>query len=228
MTACSRVAARRCTAAPPKSCATSRIARRVEPEVIAHHFTQAGLDEFAIEWWGKAGDQALRRSAFQEAIAHLGRAIAMADKASGDEAAGAADTTASSQRLKLHTNYGQAMMWSKGFAAEETTAAFARVAELAGPAESASERFAAYDAQCQRSFMHGEFAQAQRTAEAFLQEAELEGRATEAGAARRMLGFLLLFQGDFRAARSVLERALADDAPERNGKHNFGSAETPK
>ena len=48
---------------------------------IAHHFTQAGLDDLAIEWWGKAGDQALRRSAFQEAIAHLGKAIEMADKA---------------------------------------------------------------------------------------------------------------------------------------------------
>ena len=52
-----------------------------EPEAIAHHFTEAGLDDLAIEWWGKAGDQALRRSAFQEAIAHLGKAIAMADKA---------------------------------------------------------------------------------------------------------------------------------------------------
>ena len=39
-----------------------------EPEVLAHHFTQAGLTDAAIEWWGKAGDQALRRSAFQEAI----------------------------------------------------------------------------------------------------------------------------------------------------------------
>ena len=56
-----------------------------EPEVLAHHFTQAGLTEAAIEWWGKAGDQALRRSAFQEAISHLGKAIDMADKA--DEAA---------------------------------------------------------------------------------------------------------------------------------------------
>jgi class 3 adenylate cyclase len=51
-----------------------------EPEAVAHHFTEAGLDYAAIEWWGKAGDQALRRSAFQEAIAHLGKAIAMADK----------------------------------------------------------------------------------------------------------------------------------------------------
>ncbi len=59
----------------------ARPARNAEPEAIAHHFTQAGLDDLAIEWWGKAGDQALRRSAFQEAIAHLGKAIAMADKA---------------------------------------------------------------------------------------------------------------------------------------------------
>jgi predicted ATPase len=54
-----------------------------EPEVLAHHFTQAGMTDAAIEWWGKAGDQALRRSAFQEATAHLGKAIEMADKAAG-------------------------------------------------------------------------------------------------------------------------------------------------
>src|SRR5215469_8296010 len=51
-----------------------------EPEVLAHHFTQAGLTDAAIEWWGKAGEQALRRSAFQEAISHLGKAIETADK----------------------------------------------------------------------------------------------------------------------------------------------------
>ena len=56
-----------------------------QPELVAHHFTQGGEDELAIEWWGKAGDAALRRSAFQEAIAHLGKAIAMADRA-GDRA----------------------------------------------------------------------------------------------------------------------------------------------
>ena len=59
-----------------------------EPEAIAHHFTEAGLDDLAIEWWGKAGDQALRRSAFQEAIAHLGKAIAMADKGGGRKGEG--------------------------------------------------------------------------------------------------------------------------------------------
>jgi predicted ATPase len=66
-------------------------AAAAEPEALAHHFTQAGLTEAAIEWWGKAGEQALRRSAFQEAISHLGKAIEMADKAGeGTSAAWAA------------------------------------------------------------------------------------------------------------------------------------------
>jgi class 3 adenylate cyclase len=83
----------------------------VEPEVIARHFTEAGLDDLAIEWWGKAGDQALRRSAFQEAIAHLTKAIAMADTADNvlvrKEISGSA---ISSQRLKLQADYGRAIM----------------------------------------------------------------------------------------------------------------------
>ena len=71
-----------------------------EPEVLAHHFTQAGLTDAAIEWWGKAGDQALRRSAFQEAISHLGKAIEMADKAAKVRDARRLRQTMSGQRLR--------------------------------------------------------------------------------------------------------------------------------
>ncbi len=63
--------------------------RAAEPEVLARHFTEAGLAEPAIDWWGRAGDQALRRSAFQEAIAHLGKAIEMADNGGGGTQGGA-------------------------------------------------------------------------------------------------------------------------------------------
>jgi predicted ATPase len=83
-----------------------------EPELVAHHFTQAGLTDAAIEWWGKAGDQALHRSAFHEAISHLGKAIEMADKA-GDGAPRAAAAVASAgQRPKLQADYAQAVLWS--------------------------------------------------------------------------------------------------------------------
>ncbi len=97
-----------------------------EPEVIAHHFTCAGLDELAIEWWSKAGDQALRRWAFQEAIAHLGRAIAIADQAAGPAARAAISKAEASRRVKLQNDYAQALLWSKGYGANEAKAAFER------------------------------------------------------------------------------------------------------
>jgi len=46
-----------------------------EPELLAHHFTEAGLTEAAIEWWGIAGQRSLARSALVEAAEQLKRAF---------------------------------------------------------------------------------------------------------------------------------------------------------
>ena len=46
-----------------------------EPELLAHHFTQAGLTEAAIEWWGKAGQRSLERAALLEGKEQLKRAL---------------------------------------------------------------------------------------------------------------------------------------------------------
>jgi predicted ATPase/class 3 adenylate cyclase len=182
----------------------------VEPEVLAHHFTQAGLTDAAIEWWGKAGDQALRRSAFQEAISHLGKAIEMADKAAdgAPRAVAATAGAAPSRRLKLQTSYSQAVMWSKGFGAEETKAAFARVRELADGVGSVGERYATYYGLWASSAMQNDFTSALDIAETLLQEAQSEERQPEASAAQRMAGTIRLRMGDFTRAREHLEEAL--------------------
>ncbi len=73
--------------------------------------------------------------------------------------------------------------------------------------------------------MRGEYRQARESAEIFLQEAEADGRATETGSARLMLGLICLYQGDLKVARSVLELALADYAPERDGDMRFPAGE---
>ena len=121
------------------------------------------------------------------------------------------------RRLDLQTSYGQALQLGKGFAAEETRAAFARVREFVRPNEDPAAQFAADYAQCLGSFFRGEFTAAQEIAETFLRDAEADGRATEAGAARRLLALVLFFQGDLKAARSFYERALADFVLERDG-----------
>jgi tetratricopeptide (TPR) repeat protein len=173
-----------------------------EPEVLAHHFTQAGLTDDAIEWWSKAGDQALRRSAFEEAIAHLGKAIEMADKA-GESAPRAAD-----RRLKLQTSLGQAVMWGRGFASEESKAAFLRARELASEVENPADRALAYYGVWLDSFTRAEIAQAQETAETFLKDATRRPGSPEAGLAHRNYGLTRWFQSDFVGAREHVERVL--------------------
>src|SRR5262249_28194179 len=154
---------------------------------------------------GKAGEDALRRSAFKEAMAHLGKAIGLADEVEREAPEHQAREPAlSERRLRLHTDYGHAAMWLKGFAADEMSEAYARASQFAGPADEAAPRFVAYYGECLTSFVRGEHRQAHAEAEAFLREAESEGRATEAGVARRVLGFVLLKLGDLQAARSVL------------------------
>jgi predicted ATPase len=46
-----------------------------EPALLAHHFTQAGMTEAAIEWWGTAGQRSLARAAFVEGAEQLRRAL---------------------------------------------------------------------------------------------------------------------------------------------------------
>jgi class 3 adenylate cyclase len=46
-----------------------------EPELLAHHFTQAGMTEAAIEWWGKAGQRSLESSALVESAEQFKRAV---------------------------------------------------------------------------------------------------------------------------------------------------------
>ena len=118
------------------------------------------------------------------------------------------------RRVHLHTAYGQAVMWSKGFAAEETKAAFARAAELAAKSDDFSERFAAAHGQWTMARVRGELLSARELTSAFLREAEEAGRVTEVGVARRGLALISYLQGDFVEARTHCERALAISDPE--------------
>jgi tetratricopeptide (TPR) repeat protein len=195
-----------------------------EPEALAYHFTQAGMTDAAIEWWGKAGDQALRRSAFQEAIAHLGKAIEMADKTAEAAPRTAAPVTPTGQRLKLQTSYGKAMMWSKGYVAPETAAAFARAQELSAGGEGTSERFVTYYGQAAARGWSGDLSAARQIAANMLRDAGIESQTPEAFAAHRIVAFTSLCQGNFTEAQTYSEKALKidDSGWDRDAKLRFG------
>ena len=193
-----------------------------EPEAIAHHFTQAGLDDLAIEWWGKAGDQALRRSAFQEAISHLGKAIAMADKAGSGTAAGV-----SGERSQLQVAYGNALIAARGYGASETTDAFARARESAAGGKDAPERLAADYGLWVGSAVRAELSAMKEHSTAFLRDVEANPDSPEAGVAHRTAGFTHWFAGEYVEARGRLERALAMFQPGRDDDLAFRFGQDP-
>jgi tetratricopeptide (TPR) repeat protein len=184
-----------------------------EPEVLAHHFTQAGLDDAAIEWWGKAGDQALRRSAFKEATAHLSKAIEMADKMAQTAHA---TTTQGGDRLRLQISYGNALISARGYGAQETTAAFARARELVAQAEDAADRFSAYYGLWVGPFTRGELAPMREVVQALLRDCEDKPTSPEAGIAHRLAGTTNWYAGDFEEALVHLDQALAIFDPQRD------------
>src|SRR5882762_6539924 len=87
----------------------------LQPELLAHHFTKAGLIEKASALWGKAGQRSLARSALVEATAQLSRALA--------QIAVLPETgVLRREQIKLQVAFANALMHVKGYAAPETKA----------------------------------------------------------------------------------------------------------
>jgi class 3 adenylate cyclase/predicted ATPase len=200
-------------------------AAAAEPELVAHHLTQSGLDQAAIKWWGKAGDQALRRSAFKEAAAHLGKAIELADKPT----ATAPSAASGSNRLRLQTSLANALIWAKGHHAPETTAAFARARELASRVEDASERFSVYYGLWVGHLNRCEPAPLREMAEFFLREATALPDGPESLTAHRMFGFTCWYFGDFAGAHDHFQKSLELYDQARHGEfaNRFGQLLRP-
>lgn len=175
---------------------------RTEPEVVAHHFTEAGLTEPAVEWWGKAGERALRRSAFVESISHLEKALRLGQ----DLGDGPAQRRS---RLRLQLAYGLALRTSRGFAAPEASAAFSAARELATTADDMRERFQAYTGLWSGSFCRGELLSMQEIANSFLSDFALLPNLPETASAYQLSGMTRWLEGNFVTARNHLEKTLA-------------------
>jgi class 3 adenylate cyclase len=180
-----------------------------EPEVIAHHFTHAGLAEAAVEWWGKAGERAMARSAFAEAIAHLEKGIELAEALADQPAKRLL-------RLRLQITYGYALLHGRGQTMPKTIAAFARARELAAGVEDIAERSSAYYGLWAGSLLRGELERMREVADVFLREVQRLPESPETGVAHRVFGITCWYEGDYVAARLHLEQAVASYDYERD------------
>ena len=108
---------------------------RAQPELIAHHFTEAALSEAAIEYWERAGDLAMARSGHTEAIHHLSVALDLLSKLG--EKSGRAG-----KELEVCLKLGPALIMVKGTGSPEVGAIYRRTMALE-PRQESSARFKA-------------------------------------------------------------------------------------
>jgi class 3 adenylate cyclase/predicted ATPase len=83
-----------------------------QPELVAHHYSEAGSIEQALPYWHQAGELASKRVAFKEAIAHLNQGMALIGTLPPSP-------ERDGQELDLRTRLGMAWLALKGWAAPE-------------------------------------------------------------------------------------------------------------
>ena len=180
-----------------------------EPELLARHCAEAGLAERAVDYWQRAGQRALARSAMAEAVAHLTTGLeVLAGLPGGPER--------QRRELGLQLALGQASIAAKGFAAPETGRAYARARELCRELGDVPELFPALYGRFIVHFQRGELAVAHEAARELLQLAEERGDAAARVTGHRIVGSALYHLGRLAESRAHLEKGLALYEPERD------------
>jgi class 3 adenylate cyclase/predicted ATPase len=179
-----------------------------QPELLAHHYTEAGLTEQAIGYWQRAGQQASERSAHQEAISHLTTGIELLKTL--PETPGHTH-----QALSLHIALGAALQMTKGNAAPEVERAYTRARELCQQVGETPELvpvlFGLWRFYMVRSQLHT----AREIGETLLRLAQPIHEPALAVVAHHTLGLTWFFRGVFPAARSHLAEGSALYTPDQ-------------
>jgi class 3 adenylate cyclase/predicted ATPase len=94
-----------------------------QPEVLAQHYTQAGLTEQAIAYWQRAGQHASQRLAYLEAISHVTAGIELLTTLPKTP-------ERTQQAVTLYIALGAALQATKGHAAPEVEHAYTQARTL--------------------------------------------------------------------------------------------------
>lgn len=175
---------------------------RTRPEAVAHHFTEAGLAERAVEYWLKAGQQALSRSAMVEAEVLLRRGLILVSSL-------ADSVWRHEQEFDLQVALGRALIATRGFGAVEVGEAYVRARQLWCQLNRPRNLLPILWGQFLHLQLLADLDSAQQLAAEIRQLGETGGDVVARAVGYRANGFLTLNRGNFAAGRADLERALA-------------------
>ena len=182
--------------------------KETQPELLAHHYTEAGLIAQAIPYWQKAGQSASQRSANIEAIAHLTKGLELLRPLP--------DTPERTQQeLELQLALGSPLITTKGYAVPEVERVYTRALELCRQLGETPRLFWALTGLQLVYGARAELKPARELAEQCLSLAQNNHNPASLVQAHHRLGQILFFLGEFAQARGHLEEGIALYDPEQ-------------
>ena len=181
-----------------------------QPELLAYHLTEAGLDERAADAWARAGRAALGRSAMREAANSLSRAVSLLR---------GMPSSPDRQRLELELlgGLGVALTNTLGPASSEAQAAHERAAQLSQELGDREGRFRARWSLWRVYNVRAEFDSAVAVGDTLLAEAQADGDADHEVQAHHALWSSHVYRGDLEAGCRHMDRGLALYEVHRHG-----------
>ena len=178
----------------PETCET-------EPEILAQHFAQAGAAEKAIDYFERAGQRSLERSAHKEAIRHLTQGIELIDTLPKTR-------ERNLQEIHLHISLGVPLQATRGYSAPEVEANYARARELCEMIDDDSEQFPILYGLFRFNMLRAKYAEASELAERVVSLAPPENLGFIV-AAHRAVASPLVYQGMHDAALPHLRKVIS-------------------
>jgi predicted ATPase/class 3 adenylate cyclase len=191
-----------------------------EPELVAHHYTEADLKEEAVGYWLQAGKRATQRSANMEAINHLTKGLEVLMTLT--------DTVERArQELELQTTLGPVLMAVKGFASLEAERTYARARELCQQLGETPQLFPVLCGLWRFYMVRAELHTTRELAEQLFILAQGAQDPALLLEAHRLLGPTMFWLGELGPAREHLEQGMALYDPQQHRSHAFVYGQDP-
>ena len=191
-----------------------------QPELVAHHYTEAGLKEQAIPYWQQAGQRTSQRGANLEAVRHLTTGIELLKTLSNTPAR-------IQQELTFQLTLGALRIATHGWASPEVQSTYRRARELC---ELVGDQKQIFPVLCNMTTYHSMRAEHQRARELaeevfhIAQEAQDPDLLIEA---HHVQGTTLEWVGKYPEARAHLEQGIELYDPQRHRAHALRYGQDP-
>src|SRR5262249_15509859 len=194
-----------------------------QPELLAYHYTEAGLSAQAVHYWQKAGQRAVARSAYAEAITHLSKGLEVLQTLSSTP-------EHLQQELDLQLALGPALGIVRGPAAPAVEQAYARAQELCQQVGETPQHFPVLWGLWRFYNNRAEYPRARALGERLLSLAQQVHDAALLLEAHHALWGTLLWSGEFASARAHIEQGRDLYDPQQHHAHAllYGGADPPQ